>query len=235
VDYEPERRILLKRGVIFAYAHVRGGGEFGTKWHDEGRLLNKKNSFQDFLDCAEHLIRSGYTRPEKLCCKGISAGGLLVATSMNLKPEYFQSVILRVPFLDVSNTMLNENLPLTMNEYEEWGNPKSKEVLDFIKSYSPYQNIDKEKNYPHLLITSSLFDYRVPFWNSLKFVAKMREFRRMKDNKKLLLLRMKDYGHNEEIGKNAMIENVILEYSFICSTLEVDLKLNYELKNKIEV
>jgi len=154
---------------------------------------------------------------------------------MNLKPNYFQSIILRVPFLDVTNTMLNKNLPLTIHEYDEWGNPNEKENLEYIKSYSPYQNLNEETNYPNILITSSLFDYRVPFWNSLKFVAKLREFRdKNKQFKRLLLLRMKNFGHNEEIGTTAMIENLSLEYSFICATLQVDLTVDLEIKNQIE-
>eukprot|EP01080_Neovahlkampfia_damariscottae_P007022 gene7022-11187_t len=235
VDFESERRILLKRGVIFAYTHVRGGGENGIEWHNQGKLLNKKNSFNDYLECAKYLINNGYTRPEKLCGKGISAGGLLVATSMNLQPKYFQSIILRVPFLDVTTTMLNEDLPLTVHEYDEWGNPNEKEMLDYIKSYSPYENLKEEVDYPHILVTSSLFDYRVPFWNSLKFVAKLRHFREKKKNfEKFLLLRMKNFGHNEEIGRNAMIENLALEFSFLCSTLKIDLNVDLEVKNQID-
>ncbi|MEQ1883002.1 MAG: S9 family peptidase, partial [Burkholderiales bacterium] len=168
VEFSSARLSLLDRGVIYACAHVRGGGEMGKRWHDEGRMLNKSHSFSDFIACAEHLIGRRFTDPSKLVIQGGSAGGLLMGAVTNLRPDLFRAVVAEVPFVDVVNTMLDETLPLTTGEYEEWGNPKEKNFYDAMKAYSPYDNL-AAKNYPAMLVETSLNDSQVMYWEPAKY------------------------------------------------------------------
>ena len=170
VHFSSTRLSLLDRGMIYAVAHVRGGGELGKRWHDEGRMLNKRNSFTDFIACAEHLIDNGYTRPSQLVIEGGSAGGLLVAAVTNMRPDLFRAVIADVPFVDVINTMLDDSLPLTTGEYEEWGNPADSTYFDYMLSYSPYDNV-AAADYPAMLVETSLNDSQVMYWEPAKYVA----------------------------------------------------------------
>ncbi|MFQ6113017.1 MAG: S9 family peptidase, partial [bacterium] len=184
-NFNSNRLSLLDRGFIYAIAHIRGGGEMGRYWYDQGKLLQKKNTFTDFIACAEHLIAEKYTSKDKLVIRGGSAGGLLMGAVTNMRPDLFKVVIAKVPFVDVVNTMLDASIPLTVIEYEEWGNPNEKEYYDYIKSYSPYDNVEA-KAYPNMLITAGLSDPRVQYWEPAKWTAKLRA---MKTDDNILLLK----------------------------------------------
>lgn len=218
VDFSSARLSLLDRGVIYAVAHVRGGGEMGKRWHDEGRMLNKKNTFADFIACAEHLIREHYTDPGRLMIQGGSAGGLLMGAVTNLRPDLFRAVVAEVPFLDVINTMLDDRLPLTAGEYEEWGNPKDKAYYDYMKSYSPYDNL-AAKDYPAMLVETSLNDSQVMYWEPAKYVARLR---RLKTDRNPLLLRVNmDAGHGGASGRYEFLRETAFTYAFILGALNI--------------
>ena len=190
----------------------------GKRWHDEGRMLNKKNTFGDFIACAEHLIREHYTNPDKLVIQGGSAGGLLMGAVTNLRPELFHAVVAEVPFLDVINTMLDERLPLTTGEYEEWGNPNDKNYYDYMKSYSPYDNL-AAKDYPAMLVETSFNDSQVMYWEPAKYVARMR---RLKTDRNPLLLRVNmDAGHGGASGRYEFLKETAFTYAFILGTLNL--------------
>jgi len=206
------RLSLLDRGFIYAIAHIRGGQEMGRYWYEDGKLLKKKNTFYDFIDCGKYLIDSKFTSSEHLYASGGSAGGLLMGAVMNMEPELFNGVIAGVPFVDVINTMWDETIPLTTSEFDEWGNPKDKEYYDYMKSYSPYDNI-KAVNYPNLLITAGYWDSQVQYWEPAKWIAKLREF---KANDNLLLLNCNmDVGHGGSSGRFERLKEVALEYAFL--------------------
>ena len=171
--FDPARLSLLDRGFVFAIAHVRGGGELGRKWYEDGKLLHKRNTFDDFVACAEHLVAEGYTSPDRLAIRGRSAGGLLIGSVLNQRPDLFAVAVAQVPFVDALTTMLDDKLPLTVNEYDEWGNPKDEEFYRYIKSYSPYDNV-REVPYPAILVTGGLNDPRVSYWEPAKWVARLR-------------------------------------------------------------
>jgi oligopeptidase B len=210
--FSPERLSLLKRGMIYAIAHVRGGGDLGRAWYDAGRLLNKRNTFRDFIAVAEFLIANQYTRPDRLVAWGESAGGLLMGAVATMRPELFQAVIAHVPFVDVINTMLDPTIPLVVIEYDEWGNPADKTVYDYMKTYSPYDNVTP-KNYPHLFITAGLYDPRVPYWEPAKWVAKLRAH---KTDANMLLLRTNmAAGHGGASGRYEALKELAFEYAFI--------------------
>ncbi|MCK4428092.1 MAG: S9 family peptidase [candidate division Zixibacteria bacterium] len=210
--FSSNRLSLLDRGFIYAIAHVRGGGEMGRYWYDEGKLLKKKNTFTDFIACAEHLIAETYTSRDKLAIYGGSAGGLLVGAVTNMRPDLFKIVIADVPFVDALNTMLDPSIPLTVIEYEEWGNPDEREYYDYIKSYSPYDNVEA-KDYPHMLITAGLNDPRVQYWEPAKWTAKLRA---LKTDKKILLLKTKmGEGHMGASGRYDYLKDIAFEYAFI--------------------
>lgn len=171
--FDPARLSLLDRGFVFAIAHVRGGGEMGREWYENGKLLHKRNSFEDFVACAEHLIGERYTRPDRLVIRGRSAGGLLMGAVLNLRPDLFACAVAQVPFVDALTTMLDDKLPLTVNEYDEWGNPNELDFYRYIKSYSPYDNV-RQAEYPALLVTAGLNDPRVSYWEPAKWVARLR-------------------------------------------------------------
>ena len=206
------RLSLLNRGFIFAIAHVRGGEELGRDWYENGKLLNKKNTFNDFIDCAEFLIKKKYTNNDQLYAYGGSAGGLLMGAIINMRPNLWNGVIAAVPFVDVVSTMLDETIPLTTGEFDEWGNPKIKKYYDYIKSYSPYDNIEK-KDYPNLLVTTGFWDSQVQYWEPAKWVAKLREYKT--DNNLLLLNCDMDVGHGGASGRFKRYKEVALEYAFL--------------------
>lgn len=209
---------LLNRGIIYAQAHVRGGGEMGKAWHDEGKLLNKKQSFKDFICCAEQLIELGLARRKQIVAYGASAGGLLVAASVGLRPDLFAAAICEVPFVDVLNTMANPELPLTVQDYDEIGNPANPEFFDYIMSYSPYETIGHGEH-PPLLVTAGLNDTRVPYWEALKWVAKLRLY---KVNKTPLCLKVEqDNGHLGGSGRFESCKETALIYDFVLSALNL--------------
>ncbi len=203
---------LLDRGFIVAFAHIRGGQDLGRQWYEDGKLLNKKNTFYDFIDCAEFLIENNYTSPEKLYAKGGSAGGLLVGAVANMRPELFHGIIAGVPFVDVVTTMLDESIPLTTAEYDEWGNPNKKEYYDYMLSYSPYDNVT-EQEYPNMLVTSGLHDSQVQYWEPTKWVAKLRDHN-TSDNVILLYTNMKA-GHGGASGRFERLREIAMEYAFL--------------------
>ncbi len=210
--FSSNRLSMLDRGFIFAIAHIRGGGEMGRYWYDQGKLLNKKNTFTDFIACAEYLINENYTSSDKLVISGASAGGLLIGAMVNMRPDLFKAAIANVPFVDVINTMLDSSLPLTVTEYEEWGNPHDKKYYDYIKSYSPYDNVEA-KNYPNMLITGGLNDSRVKYWEPAKMTAKLRALKT--DNNILLLKTKMTAGHGGASGRYDYLKDVALRYAFI--------------------
>ncbi|BAC88070.1 S9 family peptidase [Gloeobacter violaceus] len=213
------RLSLLERGFAFAIAHIRGGGEMGRAWYDDGKLLKKKNTFSDFIACAESVISEKYTTAEKLAIYGGSAGGLLMGAVVNLRPELFKSAIAKVPFVDVVNTMLDPSLPLTVGEYEEWGNPNELEYFRYIRSYSPYDNIEA-KAYPNLLLTTGINDSQVPYWEPAKWAAKLRK--RKTDNNVLLLKTNMGVGHGGSSGRYDALKEVAFDYAYLLMTLGVD-------------
>jgi oligopeptidase B len=203
---------LLDRGFIYAIAHIRGGEELGRQWYEDGKLLKKNNTFTDFIACAEHLIREKYTSPEKLFAMGESAGGLLMGAVFNMRPDLFKGVIAGVPFVDVVTTMLDESIPLTTSEYDEWGNPNEKEYYDYMLSYSPYDNVEAKK-YTGLLVYTSLHDSQVQYWEPAKWVAKLRA---MKTDDCPLLLRTKmEAGHGGVSGRYKQYREIAFLYAFM--------------------
>lgn len=210
--FSVSRISLLDRGFIFAIAHVRGGEEMGRQWYEQGKLLHKKNTFTDFNDCAEFLIEKKYTNPDKLFAMGGSAGGLLMGAIANMKPELYTGIISQVPFVDVITTMLDESIPLTTGEFDEWGNPKNKKYYDYMLSYSPYDNV-KEQEYPNMLITTGLHDSQVQYWEPAKWVAKLRD---MKTDDNLLLMHTNmSAGHGGSSGRFEQYKETALEYAFM--------------------
>ena len=210
---------LLDRGFIVAIAHIRGGGEMGRPWYESGKLLNKKSTFTDFITCAEHLIAENYTTSDKLVIQGGSAGGLLMGAVMNIRPELFKAVLAHVPFVDALNTMLDASIPLTVIEYEEWGNPNEKPYYDYIRSYSPYDNIEA-KNYPNLLVTAGLNDPRVHYWEPAKWTAKLRASKT--DSNRLLLKTEMGSGHGGPSGRYDALKETAFEYAFILDVLGIE-------------
>ena len=207
---------LLERGVVIATAHVRGGGEMGRRWHDNGKYMHKTNTFTDFIACAERLIDAGYTTPEHLAATGGSAGGLLMGAGTNMRPDLCRAVIAHVPFVDVLTTMLDETLPLTVGEWEEWGNPNQEDYYHYMKSYSPYDNVEA-KAYPDMLITAGLNDPRVSYWEPAKWSAKLRD---MKTGDNVLLLKTNmGAGHGGVSGRYEQFKVVAVEYAFILKRL----------------
>jgi oligopeptidase B len=218
--FQSNRVSLLDRGVVYAIAHIRGGGELGKRWHDEGKLLNKKNTFTDFIACAEYLIAEGYTSPDKLAISGRSAGGLLMGAVVNMRPDLFHVVLTAVPFVDVMNTMLDPTLPLTTQEYLEWGDPNDKTYYDYMKSYSPYDQLEREA-YPVMLVRTSLNDSQVMYWEPAKWVAKMRTCR--SDDRVLLLkTKLDPAGHGGASGRYDRLRDVAYEYAFVLWNLGIE-------------
>jgi len=212
VGFSSNRLSLLDRGALIAIAHVRGGGELGKPWHDAGRMASKRHSFLDFNAVAETLVREGLAEPDRLASEGGSAGGLLVTAAANFRPELFGSVVAQVPFVDVINTMLDSSLPLTVGEYEEWGNPELPEQYAWLREYCPYTNLTR-RGYPALLVRTSLNDSQVMFWEPAKFVAKLRTLKT--DANPLLLLTNMGAGHGGASGRYDRLREVALDYAFL--------------------
>jgi oligopeptidase B len=210
--FSSDRLSLLDRGFVFAIAHIRGGAELGEEWHDQGKLLQKKNTFTDFIACAEHLLAARYTSTDRLAMMGGSAGGLLMGAVLNLRPDLFHAAIAKVPFVDTLNTMLDPSLPLTIAEYEEWGNPEQEEFYRYIRSYSPYDNA-LPCEYPAMLVTAGLNDPRVSYWEPAKWVAKLRAMK--KDSTVLLLKTDMGSGHFGPSGRYEGIKEVAFDYAFL--------------------
>lgn len=210
--FSSSRLSLLDRGFIYAIAHIRGGQELGRSWYEDGKILTKKNSFNDFVDISKYLIENKYTSSDHLYAMGGSAGGLLMGAIINQAPELYNGVVAQVPFVDVVTTMLDDTIPLTTGEYDEWGNPNEKKYYDYIKSYSPYDNIEA-KSYPNLLVTTGLHDSQVQYWEPAKWVAKLREMKT--DNHLLLLKTDMETGHGGASGRFEALKEIAFEYAFI--------------------
>ncbi|MGJ1418133.1 S9 family peptidase [Sphingobacterium spiritivorum] len=211
-SFSSTRLSLLDRGFVYAIAHIRGGEEMGRQWYEDGKMMKKKNTFTDFIDCGQYLIDQQYTSKGHLYAKGGSAGGLLMGAVVNMAPDLWNGVIANVPFVDVVNTMLDETIPLTTNEYDEWGNPNTKAAYEYMKSYSPYENIEK-KDYPNMLVTTGLHDSQVQYFEPAKWVAKLRA---TKTDKNILLLKTDmDYGHGGASGRFDYLKEVALEDAFL--------------------
>ncbi len=211
-SFSSVRLSLLDRGWVFAIAHIRGGQEMGRFWYDDGKFFKKKNTFHDFIDCAEYLISQQFTSSENLYAQGGSAGGLLMGAVANLRPDLWKGVIAQVPFVDVVTTMLDETIPLTTGEYDEWGNPNQKDYYEYMKSYSPYDNVEA-KAYPSMLVTTGLHDSQVQYWEPAKWVAKLRDLKT--DQNPLLLYTNMDTGHGGASGRFERYKEVAMEYAFL--------------------
>ncbi|HBI86992.1 MAG TPA: oligopeptidase B, partial [Sphingobacterium sp.] len=210
--FSSNRLSLLDRGFIYALAHIRGGEEMGRQWYEDGKMMHKMNTFYDFVDCGKYLIDRHYCTPEHLYAQGGSAGGLLMGVVANIAPELYHGIIAQVPFVDVVNTMLDDTIPLTTNEYDEWGNPNEKEAYSYMKAYSPYENIEA-KEYPNLLVTTGLHDSQVQYFEPAKWVAKLRA---TKTGGTVLLLKTDmDYGHGGASGRFDYLKEIALEYAFL--------------------
>lgn len=218
-SFDSPRLTLLDRGFVYAIAHIRGGEEMGRKWYEDGKMLHKKNTFTDFIACAEYLIAEKFTNPEKLFALGGSAGGLLMGAVLNERPDLFKGVIANVPWVDVVTTMLDDSIPLTTSEYDEWGNPNIKEYYDYMLSYSPYDNVGA-KNYPNLLVLTGLHDSQVQYWEPAKWVAKLRA---LKTDNNLLLFRTKmEAGHGGVSGRYNRFKETAFNYAFFLDLLGID-------------
>ena len=217
-SFSSNRFSLLDRGVIYAVAHVRGGAELGKAWHDHGRMMEKMNTFTDFVDVAQYLIDQKWTAANRLVIQGGSAGGLLMGAVTNLRPELFKAVIAQVPFVDVMNTMLDESLPLTVTEYEEWGNPHEKAAYDYMRKYSPYDNLE-HKPYPTLLVKTSLNDSQVMYWEPAKYVAKLRAVKT--DSNPLIFKINMGAGHGGWSGRYDALHDLAFDYAFILSQFHI--------------
>jgi len=214
--FNSQRVSLLDRGFTYAIAHIRGGAEMGRGWYEDGKLLKKKNTFTDFIDVAQFLVDNGYTSPEKLAIQGGSAGGLLMGAVVNMRPDLFQSVVAQVPFVDVLTTDLDPTLPLTIGEYEEWGNANEQPYYDYIKSYSPYDNLER-KDYPNILVMTGLNDPRVSYWEPAKWTAKLRA---MKTDRNLLLLKTSmNAGHGGASDRYEKLRETTFIYAFLLRTI----------------
>ncbi len=210
---------LLDRGMVYALAHIRGGQEMGRAWYDEGKMLNKRNTFTDFIAAAEHLVRERYTSSDRLAIRGGSAGGLLMGAVVNMRPDLFKVVVADVPFVDVINTMLDASIPLTAQEWEQWGNPAVREHYEYMRTYSPYDNVER-KAYPMMLVTTGLNDPRVAFWEPAKWVAKLRAMKT--DNNLLLLKTNMGAGHGGSSGRYDALREVAFRYAFILKGLGLE-------------
>jgi oligopeptidase B len=219
MNFNPNIFSLVDRGVVYAVAHIRGGGEMGKGWHDAGRMMNKKTTFTDFIACAEDLLKRGYGSKDRLVIEGASAGGLLMGAVLNMRPDLFHAALVRVPFVDVMNTMLDDSLPLTVGEFEEWGNPKEKAAYDYMITYSPYDNI-QAKAYPDMLVKTSFNDSQVMYWEPAKYVAKMRATR---TDKNILILKtnLSPAGHGGASGRYDRLHESAFDYAYILTEMGI--------------
>jgi oligopeptidase B len=218
LGFGSSRLSLLDRGVVMAYAHIRGGGDLGEPWHDAGKMLVKRNTFTDFICCVEHLSAAGYGDPARVAIEGGSAGGLLMGAVVNLRPEIFRAVVSHVPFVDVMNTMLDASLPLTVPEYEEWGDPNQETYFNYMLSYSPYDNL-KAASYPAMLVKTSLHDSQVMYWEPAKYVAKLRTLKT--DENLLLLVTNMKAGHGGASGRYDYLKEIAFDYAFLLRELGI--------------
>jgi oligopeptidase B len=218
IGFNSNRLSLLDRGVVMAYAHIRGGGDLGKRWHDAGKMLVKRNTFTDFIACVEHLTAAGYGDPKRVAIEGGSAGGLLTGAVANMRPELFRAVVSHVPFVDVMNTMLDDSLPLTVPEYEEWGDPNDETYFRYMLSYSPYDNL-RATSYPAMLVKTSLHDSQVMFWEPAKYVAKLRTLKT--DSNPLLLVTNMQAGHGGASGRYDYLKEIALDYAFLLRELGI--------------
>jgi oligopeptidase B len=218
IGFNSNRLSLLDRGSVMAWAHIRGGGDLGKPWHDAGRLMVKRNTFTDFIAVVEHLLANGYGDPTRVAIEGGSAGGLLMGAVSNMRPDLFRAVVSHVPFVDVMNTMLDASLPLTVPEYEEWGNPNEKPAFEYMLSYSPYDNLEA-KPYPAMLVKTSLFDSQVMYWEPAKYVAKLRTLKT--DENSLLLHTNMTAGHGGASGRYDFLKEIAMDYAFLLKELQV--------------
>lgn len=216
LGFSSNRLSLLDRGVVMAYAHIRGGGDLGKPWHDAGKMAVKRNTFTDFIAAVEHLANSGYGDPSRIAIEGGSAGGLLMGAVCNMRPDLFRAVVSHVPFVDVMNTMLDATLPLTVPEYEEWGNPNEPEAFRTMLSYSPYDNL-RAADYPAMLVKTSLHDSQVMYWEPAKYVAKLRTLKT--DNNPLLLVTNMEAGHGGASGRYDYLKEIAFDYAFLLREL----------------
>lgn len=217
--FSPDRLSLLDRGFVYAIAHIRGGQEMGRQWYEDGKLLKKKNTFTDFIDVGEYLVKLGYTSPEKLCAMGGSAGGLLMGAVVNMRPDLFKAVVAHVPFVDVVTTMLDTSIPLTTSEYDEWGNPNVREYYDYMLSYSPYDRLTKQ-TYPAMLVTTGLHDSQVQYFEPAKWVARLRE---IKTGDNILLLKVNmEAGHGGVSGRFQRYRETALVDAFLFNQVGVN-------------
>jgi oligopeptidase B len=218
MGFNSNRLSLLDRGIVMAYAHIRGGGDLGKPWHDAGKMLVKRNTFTDFIACVEHLAANGYGDPKRVAIEGGSAGGLLMGGVVNMRPGLFRVVLSHVPFVDVMNTMLDASLPLTVPEYEEWGNPNEEEYFKYMLSYSPYDNL-KPGSYPAMLVRTSLHDSQVMYWEPAKYVAKLRTLKT--DGNPLLLVTNMKAGHGGASGRYDYLKEIAFDYAFLFKELGI--------------
>ncbi len=217
-SFSSSRLSLLDRGMVYAIAHIRGGQEMGGDWYEDGKMMNKKNSFYDFIDCSKWLQDNGYVAKDKLFASGGSAGGLLMGGILNMAPELYRGVIAAVAFVDVVTTMMDESIPLTTFEWLEWGNPNIQEQYEYMLSYSPYDNVEA-KNYPHILATTGLHDSQVQYWEPAKWVAKLRTLKT--DSNNLFLYTNMDAGHGGASGRFERLKEVAREYAFVFDILGI--------------
>ncbi len=218
-NFGSSRLSLLDRGFVLAYAHIRGGGDLGKPWHDDGRLMNKLNTFTDFIAVTEHLLAQGYGDPQRVAIEGGSAGGLLMGAVANIRPDLFRAVLSHVPFVDVMNTMLDTSLPLTVPEYEEWGDPNQPEAFAYMLGYSPYDNV-AAKSYPAMLVKTSLYDSQVMYWEPAKYVAKLRALKT--DSNTLLFHTNMTAGHSGASGRYDYLKEIAMDYAFLMKELQVE-------------
>jgi oligopeptidase B len=216
IGFSSNRLSLLDRGMVLAYAHIRGGGDLGEPWHDAGKMLVKRNTFTDFIAAVEHLTSKGYGDPARVAIEGGSAGGLLMGAVANMRPDFFRAVVSHVPFVDVMNTMLDASLPLTVPEYEEWGDPNQENYFHYMLSYSPYDNL-QAASYPAMLVKTSLHDSQVMYWEPAKYVAKLRTLKT--DNNPLLLVTNMQAGHGGASGRYDYLKEIALDYAFLLREL----------------
>ena len=216
--FSSARLSLLDRGIIYALTNVRGSQIFGRQSYEDGKLLKKKNTFYDFIDAGKHLVNKKYTSPDQLFCSGGSAGGLLISAVVNMEPDLWKGAITAVPFVDVVTTMLDSSIPLTSNEWDEWGDPREEEYYHYMLSYSPYDQIEKKK-YPNILVTSGFFDSQVQYWEPLKYVAKLRDF--WEGNNKLYLYMNMDAGHGGKSGRFKIYKEIALEYAYLLDLVNI--------------
>jgi oligopeptidase B len=216
--FRSDRLSLLDRGFVYAIAHIRGGQEMGRWWYEDGKLLKKKNTFTDFIDCAEFLIKENVAAADKVFAMGGSAGGLLMGAVLNMRPDLWKGVVAGVPWVDVITTMLDETIPLTAGEWDEWGDPRKKEYYDYMLSYSPYDQVTAQ-DYPVMLVTTGLHDSQVQYWEPAKWVAKLRALKT--DNKLLVLHTNMDAGHGGQSGRFRRFRETALEYAFMFDLLGI--------------